>query len=193
MFEYLKGTLQSITPASAVIDIQGIGYNVQITLQSFTHLQGKESALLYIHEVIREDAHTLYGFVDTTEREVFRALISVSGVGSNTARMMLSSLSSGELIAAITHEKVDVLKNIKGIGPKTAQRIIIDLKDKVAGIRHEGEILFRQNNTHVDEALSALVALGFAKAASEKVLAKIMAQEPSLRVEEFIKQALKQL
>ena len=149
--------------------------------------------MIFVHEVIREDAHSLYGFADPAERELFRQLISVSGVGANTARMMLSSLSSQELIQAIRMEKVDTLRNIKGIGAKTAQRILIDLKDKVASISTDTEILFHQNNTHIEEALSALVALGFAKAASEKVLVKIQSQDPGLRVEEFIKRALKQL
>ena len=149
--------------------------------------------MIFVHEVIREDAHSLYGFSEPAERELFRQLISVSGVGANTARMMLSSLSSQELILAIRMDKVDTLRNIKGIGAKTAQRILIDLKDKVGSISTESEILFHQNNTHIEEALSALVALGFAKAASEKVLVKIQSQDPGLRVEEFIKRALKQL
>lgn len=193
MFEYLKGTLTQLTPAYAVIDIQGAGYLVHISLQTYTALVNQKEVKLLVHPVVREDAHLLYGFFQSSERDLFRQLISVSGVGANTARMMLSSLQTNELVQAIASGNAGILKNVKGIGLKTAERIIVDLKDKVNLSGDDTEIFSRSNNTKLEEALSALIALGFAKAPAEKVLTKISAAGSDLKVEDLIKQALKQL
>lgn len=193
MFEYLKGTLTQLTPAYAVIDIQGAGYLVHISLQTYSALVGLKEVKLLVHPVVREDAHLLYGFFSSSERDLFRQLISVSGVGANTARMMLSSLQTAELVHAIASGNAGILKNVKGIGLKTAERIIVDLKDKVTHISGEVEIFTRSDNTKMEEALSALIALGFARLPAEKVLAKIGAGGSDLKVEDLIKQALKQL
>jgi holliday junction DNA helicase RuvA len=193
MFEYLKGSLTQLTPAYAVIDVHGVGYLVNISLQTYSALVTQTEVKLLVHPVVREDAHLLYGFFTGGERDLFRLLISVSGVGANTARMMLSSLQTTELVQAIASGNADVLKNVKGIGLKTAQRIIVDLKDKVSLGSNDQEIFTRSNNTQMEEALSALIALGFAKVPSEKVLAKINSRETDLKVEDLIKQALKQL
>ena len=193
MFEFIKGKLVNLTPAYAVIDNSGIGYFINISLNTFSQIQGKKDCQLFIHQVIREDANILYGFLNNSEREIFRQLISVSGIGSNTARMILSSMNPGEIIEAITSGNVLVLKSVKGIGAKTAQRIIIDLKDKVGKSGEEDDIFFSQNNTIKDEALSALVMLGFARNTVNKVLDKNLTKESNLNVEELIKKALKQL
>ena len=195
MIEYIKGEITSLTPASVVLDIQGIGYLVNISLNTFDDIQGQTSCKLYIYEAIREDAHLLYGFSKVSERAVFLQLIGVSGVGANTARMILSSMSPEELEACIAGEHVDVLKSIKGIGLKTAQRIIVDLKDKVG--KGAGEISipgFHPLNTVVrDEAVAALQMLGFNQAASARVVAQLLKDDPSLPVEQVVKSALKLL
>ena len=193
MINYIKGTITEINPASVTIETGGIGYFVSISLNTFSKLAGKTGYKLLVHEVIREDAHQLFGFADAVERDIFRLLISVSGIGANTARMMLSSLSPAEIEKAIIESDVNLLKSIKGIGLKTAQRVIVDLKDKVGRLAAGGEIFTFEDNTKRDEALSALVMLGFARSAVIKVLEKILREEKNLTVEDLIKKALKNL
>ena len=193
MIDYIKGTITRITPAFITIETGGIGYFVNISLTTFSRLEGKNDYKILVHEVIREDSHLLFGFADTDEREIFRLLISVTGVGANTARMMLSSLSPPEIEKAIIGSDVDILKSVKGIGLKTAQRIIVDLKDKLGKQTGTGEIFAFTDNTKREEALSALVMLGFAKSAVSKVLDKIVREEKNLTVEDMIKRALKNL
>jgi Holliday junction DNA helicase RuvA len=193
MIDYIKGTITQITPAFITIETGGIGYFINISLTTFTKLEGKSDLKILVHEVIREDAHQLYGFADKEERDIFRQLISVSGVGASTARMMLSSLTPDEIEKSIIGSDVDLLKSVKGIGLKTAQRIIVDLRDKIGKQAGSGEIFAFADNTRRDEALSALVMLGFAKGAVSKVLEKIVREEKDLTVEEIIKRALKNL
>jgi holliday junction DNA helicase RuvA len=193
MYEFIRGTIIERNPASVVIEAAGVGYSVNISLNTYTKLNQKTEVLIYMHQVVREDAHLLFGFADKTERELFRNLISVNGVGANTAIMMLSSLSPDEIAAAVTTENVAVLKAVKGIGIKTAQRIIIDLKDKLAKFRENDTIFTLPNNTILNESLSALVMLGFVKKDAEKVIAKILQEQPQSTVEGVIKQALKRL
>jgi Holliday junction DNA helicase RuvA len=193
MIDYIKGTITQITPAFVVIETGGIGYFINISLTTFSKLEGKSELKMMVHEVIREDAHQLYGFADQEERDIFRHLISVSGVGASTARMMLSSLSPAEIEKSIIGSDADLLKSVKGIGLKTAQRIIIDLRDKIGKQAGSGEIFAFADNTRRDEALSALVMLGFAKGAVSKVLDKIVRDEKNLTIEEIIKRALKNL
>lgn len=193
MYEHIKGKITELTPAYAIIETHDIGYFVNISLHTFTQLQEKEEAKLYLHQSIREDAHVLFGFSENTEREMFRLLISVSGVGPNTARMMLSSMPAVEVKKAICNGDVNALKSVKGIGAKSAQRIIIDLKDKVEAKFEDQQILTTLNNTFKNEALSALEVLGFAKKQAEKALDKLIATNPDSSVEDLIKQALKVL
>lgn len=191
MFEYIKGSVISLTPAGIVIEAGDIGYLVHISLTTYSQLHGNEKAKLYLHQVIREDAHVLYGFFDQGERELFRMLISVNGIGANTAIMMLSSHKPEELQNAILNENVGLLKNIKGIGIKTAQRVIIDLKDKIGKIP-AGDLLFRAVENPVRaEAVSALEMLGFNKKAVEKLVDQVLTEQPSIAVESLIKLALK--
>ena len=196
MIDYIKGSITELNPAYAVIDNHGIGYMMNITLTTFDVLSkaGAENALLYVYEVIREDAHSLYGFATKAEREAFLSLISVSGVGPNTARMILSSMSVDEFSQAIVGNNAAMFKSVKGVGGKTAQRIIVDLKDK---IKPTGDTLLQvkgQADSEVyDEALAALVMLGFSQQASNKVLKSLFAKNPSLSVEVAIKQALKMM
>jgi Holliday junction DNA helicase RuvA len=193
MYEYIKGKITELSPAFAIVETSGIGYFINITLNSFAQLQGKEDCILYIHQAIREDAHVLFGFSQKGEREMFRLLISVSGVGPNTARMMLSSMQALEVSRAIMDEDVNTLKSIKGIGAKSAQRIIVDLKDKITITSEDEEIIPISNNTLKNETLSALEVLGFGKKQSEKTIEKLISQNPEISVEELIKQALKVL
>jgi Holliday junction DNA helicase RuvA len=193
MIDYIKGIVTQLNPASVTVEAGGIGYFISISLSTYSKLDGKTDLKILIHEVIREDAHQLFGFADIEEREIFRQLISVSGVGASTARMMLSSLSPVEIEKAIIGSDVNLLKSVKGIGLKTAQRIIVDLKDKVGKQSGSGEIFAFADNTRRDEALSALVMLGFPKGAVSKVLEKIVREEKDLTVEEMIKRALKNL
>lgn len=193
MYEFIRGTIVERNPASVVIETAGVGYVVSISLNTYTKLNQKSEALIYLHQVVREDAHLLFGFADKTERELFRNLISVNGVGAGTAIMMLSSLSPDEIATAVTTENVAVLKAVKGIGVKTAQRIIIDLKDKLAKFRENDSIFVLPDNTILNESLSALVMLGFVKKDAEKVVAKILQEQPQTTVESVIKQALKRL
>ena len=193
MYEYLRGKIADSSPAHVVIDVNGIGYFLNISLNTYTKLSGKSEVTLLVHENIREDAFSLYGFIDDTERSLFRQLISVSGIGANTARMMLSSMVPDEISNAILTGNVAVLKAIKGIGAKTAQRVIVDLKDKLGKTSAEAKIFASMDNTIREEALSALVMLGFNKGSAQKVIDKILAGSPDEKVEGVIKQALKML
>jgi len=193
MFEYIKGSVASLKPSHIILEANSVGYFITISLNTYTQLNGRESVKLFIHQVIREDAHLLYGFASEPERELFRMLISVSGIGSNTAIMMFSSLSPDEISNAILNENVNLLKSIKGIGVKTAQRVIIDLKDKVGKSPVSEQFVSSADNTLRNEALSALVMLGFAKKPAEKELDRILAAQPNLSVESVIKLALKSL
>ena len=193
MIDYIKGSIAKITPACVVMETAGIGYFINISLTTFSELEKKTEAKILVHEVIREDAHQLFGFATDKERDIFRHLISVTGVGANTARMMLSSLSPAEIEIAIIGSDVSILKNIKGIGLKTAQRIIVDLKEKLGKSTESVEIFVSSDNTNREEALSALVMLGFAKSAVSKILDKIVREEKNLTVEAMIKKALKNL
>ncbi len=193
MIEYIKGPVAEITPAYAVIDNHGIGYLINISLYAYERLQQAAEAKLYIYEALREDAHQLFGFIDKRERELFLLLISVSGVGPNTARMILSAMSPNELSAAIASGNDVSLKAVKGIGAKTAQRIIVDLKDKIKTADATLLSKMPSNNEVYEEALAALVMLGFTQAMSQKVLAKLLASNSNLTVEEAIKQALKMM
>ena len=193
MIEYLFGQLVELNPAFAVIELGGTGYYVHVSLNTFTALKGTKTAKLYIHEVIREDTHSLYGFHDKEERELFRMLISVSGVGANTGILFLSSLTVNEIRAAIISGDVDRLKSVKGIGLKTAQRIIVELKDKLTKEPLSNDIFISMNNTTREEALSALVTLGFIKKSAEKVVDGILRGNPGKTVEQIIKDALKQM
>ena len=192
MYEYIKGRIEELSPALAIIEANQVGYAVNISLNTYAALEGKAEAKLYIHEAIREDAFTLYGFAEKAERDLFLLLISVSGVGANTARMILSSFSVPELEAIISGENVNQLKAVKGIGLKTAQRIIIDLKDKVGKETSPLGAQIQTNNNR-EEALTALVLLGFNRSASAKVVDKIIAGDPTISLEKIIKDALKQL
>jgi len=196
MYEYIKGEIADLNPAYVVIDAGGVGYCINITLPTYTTLQGNSSARLYIYEAIREDAHLLFGFMNQAERQLFLLLISVSGIGANTARMIMSSYSTQEIQDMIATGNVTALNAIKGIGTKTAQRIIVDLKDKilkVAGTAATGQMVLSVNNAVKEEAVSALVMLGFAANASQKAVEQILKNEPDLRVEQLIKQALKMM
>jgi len=194
MYSYFEGKLIEKTPTYAIIDCNGVGYMIHISLHTFSGISNKEKCKLYTHLAVKEDSHTLYGFSGQEERTLFRHLISVSGVGCNTARMMLSSLSPMEITSAILTDNVTALQSIKGIGGKTAQRIILDLKDKIGKISGDKEILLVEHNTKRDEALSALVMLGFNKTAVEKMLDKIIRSETAdITVEQLIKLALKNL
>ena len=198
MIEYIKGELVETTPALAVIDCNGMGYAINISLNTYSAIQGKPNIKLYIHEAIREDAHVLYGFSTKQERELFLLLISVSGIGGNTARMILSALSPAELCNVISSGNDKLLKSVKGIGLKTAQRIIVDLKDKIASTGMEtvsGSIsaLSPVHSEIHDEAVAALTMLGFAQSPSQKVVAAILKEDSNLNVENVIKLALKRL
>ena len=201
MIEYVKGELAELTPAIAVIDCNGVGYAVNISLNTYAAIQGKKECKLYIYEAIREDAYILYGFVDKQERELFLLLISVSGIGGNTARMILSALSPAELVNVISTENANLLKTVKGIGLKTAQRVIVDLKDKIktGGVATAGNIgvtgaLLSAANVQVqEEAVAALTMLGFAQAPSQKVVLAILKEDSNAPVEQVIKLALKRL
>lgn len=194
MINHISGRLIEKFPTHAIIEANGVGYHLNISLNTFSKLGASESCKLLAYLSIKEDSHTLYGFIDEAEREIFVLLISVSGVGPNTARMMLSSLSPDEVIEAIATDDVGLLKGVKGIGAKTAQRIILDLKDKIeSNSTSEGGISSAERNTKKEEALSALLALGFSKAAIEKVLRAILKAQPSLDIEGLIKAALKKL
>ena len=198
MIEYIKGELTEITPAMAVIECNGLGYGINVSLNTYSAIQGKKEVKLYIYESIREDAYILYGFATKQERELFLLLISVSGIGGNTARMILSALTPSELCNVISSGNDKLLKTVKGIGLKTAQRIIVDLKDKISTTDigtsiTSAPISITANNEIYEEAIAALTMLGFAQAPSQKVVAAILKEEPDAAVEKVIKLALKRL
>ncbi len=193
MIEYISGSITELTPTYVIVDNHGIGYEMNISLTTFSELENKKDVRLLAHEVIREDAHVLFGFSTARERALFRLLIGVSGVGANTARMLLSSASPAELEMVITSGDVKRLKAVKGVGAKTAERVIVDLRDK---IKPAGDTLVLEQtpaSEAFDEALAALTMLGFAKPQSQKVLTKLFADDPSLKVEKAIKKALTML
>lgn len=195
MIEYISGKVAALNPAQAVIETaSGIGFALNISLQTYTELEGKKAARLLVHEVIREDAWTLYGFISSAEREMFRALIGVSGVGAATACVILSSMALGELQQIITSGDDARLKKVKGIGQKTAQRIIVDLRDKIKIDAITAETTVASAVTEIyEEALAALMMLGFQKAPSQKVLKKIVEADPDIKLETAIKKALAML
>ena len=191
MYEYIKGAISGLTPAGVVVETAGIGYFLHISVNTYSRINGHEQSKLFLHQVVREDAHLLYGFADQDERDFFRMLISVNGIGASIAIMILSSYLPEDLREAILKENVNLLKSIKGIGAKTAQRVIIDLKDKV-GKSPATDKIFRTGNSIVrNEALSALEMLGFNKKAVESSVDQILAAKPDLTVEQLLKIALK--
>lgn len=189
MYEYISGKLASLTAANAVVDCGGVGYLMEITLTTYAAIQEKQEVRLWVHEVIREDAHLLYGFSTTAEREMFRMLLGVNGVGASTARMMLSSLSVEELTNAIASQDAKLVQRVKGVGAKTAQRIVLELQDKV-GVAGTAMAAAPTASRNKEEALSAMVMLGFPKAAADKVLQKL---DSTLSVEELVKEALQRI
>ena len=193
MIEYLKGKMTQKNPTDVTVECGGIGYFLNISLHTYSLLPENENILIYTFLQVREDAHTVFGFMEKSEREIFKKLISVSGIGASIARTMLSSLSPGQIIEAITTENVPEIQSVKGIGAKTAQRVIIDLKDKLGEIDSSGQISTLQRNSHKDEALSALETLGYTRKQSEKVVSKIIRNDESASVETIIKLALKNL
>jgi len=193
MIAHIQGKLVEKTPTEVVIDCGGVGYEIHISLHTFSQIPDSEQVKLYTFLQIKEDAHSLFGFADKKERELFKLLLSVSGIGANTARTMLSSLQPEQIIQAIASNDVGTIQSIKGIGLKTAQRVIIDLKDKVLKIYQIEEISTGSYNTNKEEALSALEVLGYQRKNAEKVLEKIIANNPAATVEDLIKQALKVL
>lgn len=193
MIAHIQGRLVEKTPTDVVIECNGVGYFINISLHTFSQIPDGENLKLFTFLQIREDAHTLYGFVEKQERELFKLLISVSGVGANTARTMLSSLQPTQIIQAIASNDVASIQSVKGIGAKTAQRVILDLKDKVLKIYDLEDVSVVSNNTNKDEALSALEVLGFAKKPAERAVDKFLATQPDADVETIIKQALKNL
>ena len=195
MIEYIKGQIIELTPAELILETGGIGYSILISLQTFEALQGKSQAVVYIHHYLREDEELFYGFATKDERELFRLLIGVSGIGVNSARMMLSSLTSDEIRNAILSEDINKIKSVKGIGLKSAQRLVLELKDKIVkGAGSDTGVIFKADtNALVDEATTALVMLGFSKAAIAKVMPAILKDNPTARVEDLIKAALKRL
>ena len=198
MIEYIKGKLDDITPTMAVVDCNGVGYGINISLNTFSAIQGKTDVKLYIYEAIREDAYVLYGFSTKQERELFLMLITVSGIGGNTARMILSALSPMELCNVISSGNEKLLKMVKGIGLKTAQRIIVELKDKIQNIGTESignttTPISNANSEIYEEAVAALTMLGFAQAPSQKVVGQILHEEPDAAVQKVIKIALTRL
>ena len=196
MIDYIKGEITELTPANVVLEANGIGYFINITLPTFSFLGEQTTAKIYVFESIREDAHVLYGFRYQSERQLFLLLISVSGIGANTARMIMSSYSAQEIQEMIASGNVSALNAIKGIGTKTAQRIIVDLKDKIikgAGGSDLSNLTPTKNSEQKEEAVSALIMLGFASAASQKTVERILLEQPALKVEQLIKLALKMM
>lgn len=200
MLHHVKGYVDELTPTEAVIEAAGVGYQMTISLNTFSALQGKESAKLFVREVIREDTHDLFGFYSKQERTLFDALISVNGVGGQTARMILSAFTPAELADVIQSEQVSMLKSVKGIGPKAAARIVLDLKDKIGQMLAGGEIdvapskgggISAADKQAAEEAINALTVLGFQPAAVRKAVAAILKEQPGLPVQQIIKQGLK--
>lgn len=196
MIEYIKGTLENLAPTEAVVEAYGIGYKLLISLQTYEGLEGKKDVTVYIHHYLREDEELYYGFASKDERELFRLLIGVSGVGAATARMMLSSLTCDEIRNAIIGNDINKIKSIKGIGLKSAQRLILELKDKIAkgeGSADNSALFSTQTNSDAEEASTALVLLGFTKANVSKAVAAVLKETPGASLEEIIKSALKKL
>ena len=193
MIAHLQGKLVEKTPTEVIIDCNGVGYHVNISLHTYSLIPNSESIKLFIYLQVKEDSHTLFGFVEKSEREIFKMLLSVSGIGASIARTMLSSLEPKQIIQALASGDVGTIQSIKGIGSKTAQRAILDLKEKVLKLYDLDEISISQNNTNKDEALSALEVLGFVRKSSERVVEKIVKENPDATVETIIKQALKNL
>ncbi|WP_026704587.1 Holliday junction branch migration protein RuvA [Flavobacterium soli] len=193
MIAHIQGKLVEKTPTEVVIDCSGVGYHINISLHTYSLLPSSDHIKLFTYLQIKEDAHTLFGFVEKSEREIFKMLLSVSGIGASIARTMLSSLDPKQIIQAIASGDVATIQSIKGIGAKTAQRAILDLKDKVLKLYDLDEVSIVQNNTNRDEALSALEVLGFIRKSAEKVVEKIVKEQPDASVETIIKQALKNL
>ena len=197
MIDYIKGQIGELTPTSCTLETCGVGYELLISLNTYTAIQDRKEVKLYVYEVIREDAHLLYGFSTKQERQLFTLLISVSGVGGQTAKVILSSFSPSELASIIQMENVKLLRGVKGIGPKAAQRIVLDLKDKVVGIEGgatvQSGVANSINANAVAEAVSALTTLGFPPAASQKCVAALLQENRNLPIEQVIKQALKLL
>lgn len=193
MIAHLQGKLVEKTPTEVVIDCGGVGYHVNISLHTYSLLPNADFIKLFTHLQIKEDAHTLFGFVEKSEREIFKMLLSVSGIGASIARTMLSSLDPKQITNAIASGDVVTIQSIKGIGSKTAQRVILDLKDKVLKLYDLDEVSMSQSNTNRDEALSALEVLGFVRKTSEKIIEKIVKEDPDASVESIIKKALKSL
>jgi Holliday junction DNA helicase RuvA len=194
MYDYITGKIAELTPAYVVLEACGVGYLAHISLQTYSQISGRHDALLFVHLQIKEDARTLYGFAERGERELFRMLISVSGVGAATACIMLSALSGGELAAAIASEDTAVIKSIKGIGQKTAERIVVDLKDKVLKMAGSAADIASQSvGSAAKEAAAALVSLGFPKAAAEKVCSMLRSENPTDPIETIIKKALQRM
>lgn len=202
MIAYLKGTIAELQPTEVIIECAGVGYALSISLNTFSALQGKASAKIYVHEIIREDAHTLYGFSSKQERSLFEALLTVSGIGGATARMVLSAFTPAELVDVIENEQSNMLKSVKGIGPKAAARIVLDLKDKISSLLSAGLIdlaprggggIAAADKAVAEEAISALSILGFQPAAVRKVVGSILKDEPGLDVQQIIKRGLKEI
>lgn len=195
MYEYIRGTIAEVAPAYAVVEAAGVGYFVNISLQTYSQIENMHETKLFVHYVVREDAQTLFGFATKKERDLFRLLISVSGIGGNTARMILSTYSTSELQNIIATGNAVLLKNVKGLGLKTAQKIIVELSGKMLDLNDADMAVTAVaggNETH-DEALAALMMLGFTKTASEKVLGQILKADPAISVEEAVRDALKRL
>ena len=193
MITHIQGRLIEKNPTNIVIDCSGVGYYINISLHTFSQLPSEEQVKLFTHLQVREDSHTLYGFSSIVEREIFRLLISVSGVGANIARTMLSSLSPEQVMEAIAHNDLVTIQSVKGIGSKTAQRVVLDLKDKILKVYGLDDVSTLSSNTNKNEALSALETLGFARKQAEKVCNTIVKQDPEASVETIIKLALKKL
>ncbi len=193
MIHHLKGKLVEKNPTHVIVECGGVGYFVNISLHTFSKLNDAENIQLFTHLQVKEDSHTLFGFSEKSEREIFRLLLSVSGIGSSTARTMLSSLSPAQIRDAIANGDAHTIQGIKGIGAKTAQRVILDLRDKVLKVYDIDEVSSNSNNTNKEEALSALEVLGFARRQAERVVDKVLTQDSSLSVENIIKLALKNL
>ena len=196
MYEYISGSLTELSPTSAVVEAAGVGYYINISLQTFSAIEGAESVRLYVHFIVREDAQILYGFATRQERELFRLLISVSGVGGNTARMILSTYSTSELRNIISTANAVLLKNVKGLGLKTAQKIIVELSGKMVdlgleakAVKSAGEV----DNEVFNETVAALVMLGFQKGASEKVVKALLKEDPNIQVEDAVRLALRRM
>ena len=193
MIAHINGKLVEKNPTEVIVECNGVGYFINVSLYTYSRIPSQEHVKLFTHLIVREDAHTLYGFFDKGEREIFKLLISVSGIGASTARTMLSSMTPQEIMEAIASNDVASIQSVKGIGAKTAQRVIIDLRDKVVKFYGMEEVAAVQDNTARDEALSALEVLGYTRKQSEKVVNKIMKESPDSGVEEIIKGALKSL